>query len=674
MILSDSINSEVTFLSGVDENGVVMPITFETWSGTNPANYGLSTATKWGAPVAGTPATISYAFLAESGWTAEERAAFTTAMSLWSAVANVTFVETTDEIGADFRIVRGEDGGAFWTFGDRTGQPTGGTALMTPDVANGIPFLSIQTNVAGFGPINLNLEEQGGYPFATVVHELGHGLGLGHGGPYNGEVDAETQQFGPYDMRLWTIMSYIDPHESRAAYLTSYPVTNTQWGTTLDGDQRVAQTPMMLDILAVQRLYGAPTSGPLAEGGVVFGFNSNLEGNLSNLFDFSVNQHPVVTIWSAGTGNALDLSGYSQSAIINLEPGTFSSAAGLINNIGIAFGTVVETAIGGSGSDRIFGTELDNVLIGNAGLDIIYGGGGNDQISGGAGADFIVFGNGHSVLRDTLADLQGDIIAEMSTNNTLEIQGAWLDRSELDISVSNQNATFAAGTLSFRVDGAFSGGDFMLTPRGIGDDANTIISFVNFLPTLSEGVTVDPSLINGIANEPYFTGDGSISFSMTMTSAESAYQNTLGYYTISATGTISDVHLLVENTMDPSIEGKTFALGAPGDGEQLGFFLIQDGFTAYGDLPDDLSFMPLNSGSTEFSLYSASRGFLTKTDIFHSWAAFNPNDADQVLSGVASGGGILEIGFEDVSNGIGDNDFQDIVIAMQTTSDGAFVI
>ena len=32
-------------------------------------------------------------------------------------------------------------------------------------------------------------------------------------------------------------------------------------------------------------------------------------------------------------------------------------------------------------------------------------------------------------------------------------------------------------------------------------------------------------------------------------------------------------------------------LGVPGNGERIGFFLIQDGFDAYGDLPDNLSFL-----------------------------------------------------------------------------------
>ena len=40
-------------------------------------------------------------------------------------------------------------------------------------------------------------------------------------------------------------------------------------------------TPMMLDILAAQRMYGPATSGPLADGGQIFGFHSNIRARSS---------------------------------------------------------------------------------------------------------------------------------------------------------------------------------------------------------------------------------------------------------------------------------------------------------------------------------------------------------------------------------------------------------
>src|SRR5262249_11212611 len=106
-------------------------------------------------------------------------------------------------------------------------------------------------------------------------------------------------------------------------------------------------------ILAAQQLYGAATSGPLAGGGQVFGFNSNIGGLISNYFDFTVNTHPVITIWDGGSNNTLDLSGWSTPATINLNPGTFSSANGEGNNIGIAAGTIIQTAIRRGGNRTV---------------------------------------------------------------------------------------------------------------------------------------------------------------------------------------------------------------------------------------------------------------------------------------------------------------------------------
>src|SRR4029453_11968970 len=92
-------------------------------------------------------------------------------------------------------------------------------------------------------------------------------------------------------------------------------------------------------------------------------------------FDFTVNTTPVITIWASGTNNTLDLSGWSTPETINLNPGTFSSANGQVNNIGIAEGAVIDRAVGGGGNDSITGNSYDNVLTGRGGSDVINGGG-----------------------------------------------------------------------------------------------------------------------------------------------------------------------------------------------------------------------------------------------------------------------------------------------------------
>ena len=133
------------------------------------------------------------------------------------------------------------------------------------------------------------------------------------------------------------------------------------------------------------------------------------------------------------------------------------------------------------------------------------------------------------------------------------------------------------------------------------------------------------------------------------------------------------------NTLD--VAALTVNLGVPGNNEKIGFFLIQDGFDLYGNLPDNLSFVTpgtaspadLDSGVPPV-LRSATLGNLTTAPIFHSFATFNPGDANQVLSGVTPGGRELQIGFEDLPSATGDNDFQDVVIGIRTLPDDNLVL
>ena len=356
-------------------------------------------------------------------------------------------------------------------------------------------------------------------------------------------------------------MSYISPMQRPTKFFDEYPVGGTDWGSVFDAGRNWSYaplTPMALDILAAQRLYGAATSGPLASGGKVFGFNANIEGYIGRFFDFSINQHPVLTLWSGGTGNTLNLSGFSSDSTINLAPGSFSSAAGLTNNIGIAFGTVIETAIGGGGNDTLLGNDLHNFLQGGAGNDLVRGGagndsvwgdGGNDTLSGGIGADVIDPGTGIDIVRDRLVDLNSDMILGFGRATTVDITGSLIGRDALAVTQFGSTTAIGAGGLSFGLNGLYSGGDFMSVALGSGANAHTMVTFVNYLPNLVEGLSVNPTAINGIANEPFLSSDGSIGFTASLKNAVSAHSNTLGVYRISADGTIFDVHVVFANTL-----------------------------------------------------------------------------------------------------------------------------
>ena len=356
-------------------------------------------------------------------------------------------------------------------------------------------LISIDTSVPGFGPIGANaFSRYGGYPYQTLVHEIGHLIGLGHGGPYNGSVNSSTQQFSAYDTRLWSLMSYIDPWTTTAKYYGSYPVTGTNWGISPDGYFNEPTTPMMLDILAAQRLYGPATSGPLASGGQVFGFHSNIDSSIARYFDFNVNKFPVITIWDGGLNNTLDLSGWSTPSTINLNPGTFSSANGAVNNIGIAPGTVIETAIGGGGNDTIIGNSSNNTLNGGGGADTLFGGIGADTLIGGAGTDTANYasssagvtvnlltglGSGGDAQGDTLSGIEnitGSAFADVLTGdngaNTL-VGGAGAD--VLVGGLGTDTADYSSSAAAVNVN--------LLTGSGAGGDAqgDTLATIENII-------------------------------------------------------------------------------------------------------------------------------------------------------------------------------------------------
>jgi len=360
----------VTFLSGVGGDGKVAAYSYWTWggrSGPNATYLDTSTAHKWGGQTAGAGAVITYGFDPASNWTQSEQSGFLASMHLWQAVADVHFVQASASVAADIIFARGDDGNAQ-THSIIPDAVIGGAALSTPISTR----IEIDTSSLHFGPIGGPLSNDGGHPWLTTLHEIGHALGLGHAGKYNG--DNARWSGATIDTLSSSVMSYFDAY---------YRNTSLDWGS-FNGHQGKPVTPMRYDILAIQRLYGAPVDSVLGEG-TVFGFNSNIQGDLRQFFDFSINEKPIVTLFSTGNHNTLDLTGFSTPSIVNLDSalGYSSSVGGLDENLYIAPGTRVDTLKLGSGDDRAGGNGDGNVILGGAGADTINGGSGNDHLYGG---------------------------------------------------------------------------------------------------------------------------------------------------------------------------------------------------------------------------------------------------------------------------------------------------
>ena len=209
------------------------------------------------------------------------------------------------------------------------------------------------------------------YSFQTYVHEIGHALGLGHGGPYNGSASYGLDNLYVNDVWSYTVMSYFDQAEADF------------------GSYRFVMGPSLADILAVQNLYGANTT--FNSGDSVYGRNATA-GSLYDFANFAT--VPAFSIYDTGGSDTLDASGYGANQTINLDVEAFSSIGGLTNNIAIARGVVIEAAVGGDGADSIIGNATNNLLMGNAGADTLDGGTANDSLVGGAGNDRLIGGAG----------------------------------------------------------------------------------------------------------------------------------------------------------------------------------------------------------------------------------------------------------------------------------------
>jgi serralysin len=390
-----------------------------------------------------------------AAFTPEQQAMATANLQLWDDLIAVTFQKAASPAEADI------------TFGFVQMSPAAGAHAYYPQEEAFDAYYGTEDLGKTGGDVWANYLYQdsfsganaqiGAYGWFAITHELGHSLGLAHGGDYNasddndgdGQPDPITYEGDAYffqDSQQYTIMSYFD------GFYTGQSAVS--WAAA-DTFFVMAQTPQVHDILSVQQIYGADMT--TRAGNTVYGFNSTAD---RAVFDFTVNKTPVLTIWDAGGRDTLDLSGFNANNVIDINEGAFSSAGykidaaskayfgaafgleteedfadfyaanGLgpdgrpVDNIAIAYGAKIENATGGSGNDTLIGNSLSNVLTGNAGNDRFIGGDKTDVFVLGAGNDTVV-GEIQSKVATKVGKLSLDIVKDfnLSGDDTIDLSG-----------------------------------------------------------------------------------------------------------------------------------------------------------------------------------------------------------------------------------------------------------
>ena len=382
-----------------------------------------------------------------TGLTANGQTLARAAFAAWAEVANLVFSETAG--AADITLDDNQAGafaGGSWS--------NGFISSMNVNVSTSW----LATNGTGFDS----------YSFQTYVHEIGHALGLGHGGDYNGNATYGVDNHYANDVWSYTVMSYFDQEEAGL------------------GSRRFVMGPQLADIVAVQGMYGANTS--TRTGDTTYGHNSNA-GTLFSFASFAT--APAFTIYDQGGTDAIDASGYGQAQTIDLNEQAFSSIGGYVRNISIARGTVIENARGGSGADLLVGNAQANTLEGNHGADTFIGGPGADRLVGGPGLDTASY---------------ADAVTGVAVD--LALQMAFYGPADGDTFSSIENATGGAA-----VDNLYgSSGDNVLTGLAgsdnlFGYDGNDTI--YGFGP-VGSGVDDDTTdyIDGGIGNDTLLGGGG----------------------------------------------------------------------------------------------------------------------------------------------------------------------
>ena len=430
----------------------------------NPLIDGLTQGSAWtfsGAHV------LTYSFSLDNEpttrvqWTAAWKSAFTAALTEWSNVANLSFTEAGS--GSNFNVSTA-DIAVTLTSDDLELDFAGLGIFPSPHLANlltsqsdGFSYPRPEGDIFYVSTSGLfDSLEPGQVGFETILHEIGHALGLKH--PFddgiNGRPTFASLGIAQLDSDTYTVMSYNGPPSLDS---TGY-----------------AATPMPLDILAIQRIYGANMSYHTGD-------------DVYELHDDGV----MRTIWDASGDDTLDASSLT-TATIDLRPGhlsypgmsTFPGASVLA----VAYNMTIERAIGTNSDDVIYGNDVANFIDGRGGADLMSGGPGNDTY---------------------VVDNVGDVVTELlneGTDSVLAGLSYTLPQSVEQLVLTGHNDIDGVGNAQDNQITGNSGNNHLAGVDGndrlLGGDGNDILDGGSGDDWLDGGAGSD-SMRGGIGNDSY---------------------------------------------------------------------------------------------------------------------------------------------------------------------------
>lgn len=314
----------------------------------------------------------------------------------------------------------------------QTATTNSGGFLTSADIQTNSGFAAASSGGSGFtGFTALQLE-------STWLHELGHALGLGHSGPYNGAPPSADGLLFSNDSVIWSQESYVHPGAIPS-------VANGLWA--------ISDQPA--DVYALTPAYGATTHH---SGNDTYVFNaSDAYYQIGGTYWSDLTDTVINITDSGGSADILDDSGSSSADVIDIRPGSVSSIDGVGSNVTISLGTIIERVVGGSGNDTITGNDAGNFFYHSAGSDVIDGGGGYDYallaaynassytVTHGSGTSFTVSGPDASYSLTNVEalwfmDQTVDLAVKLSTTSESGNLGRVLSGQHFHYSFTEHNA------------------------------------------------------------------------------------------------------------------------------------------------------------------------------------------------------------------------------------------